>query len=45
MATRRKKNAALMGREEYAAWNKLDRTLRERLKKAVQAGLSPDSSE
>lgn len=40
-------NAALTGlsRKEYAAWNELDRTLRERLEKAVQTGLTPDSSE
>lgn len=40
-------NAALMGlsREEYAAWNELDDTLRQRLEQAVEMGLSPDSAE
>ena len=40
-------NAALMGlsREEYAAWNELDYTLRQRLEQAVEMGLSPDSAE
>lgn len=40
-------NAALMGLscEEYAAWNELDYTLRQRLEQAVEMGLSPDSAE
>lgn len=40
-------NAALMGlsRGEYAAWNELDYTLRQRLEQAVEMGLSPDSAE
>ena len=40
-------NAALMGlsREEYAAWNELDYTLRQRLEQAVEMGFSPDSAE
>lgn len=38
-------NALLMGmsREEYEAWTGLDRRLKEKLKEAVAAGLSPDS--
>ena len=40
-------NAALMGLSggEYAAWNELDYTLRQRLEQAVEMGLSPDSAE